>query len=160
MLQLIDQLTQEGHHQAALQHALNLLKDDAYANSAQLMYKIASLYDVQGFEKEAIPFYQQAIANNLEEKDLPEAYLGLGSTFRTLGRYQESLETFENGLVRFPDAVDLRIFRAMTLYNLGQNKRAVSELLLLLAENSQHPHVTRYKRAMTLYSEDLDRVWS
>jgi len=160
MLQLIEQLKQQGNNQAALQQALDLLANEAYAHSAQLMYQIASLYDVQGLEAQAVPFYQSAIANHLEESDLQEAYLGLGSTFRTLGRYQESLTTFEAGLARFPEAIDLRIFRSMTLYNLGHSKQAVSELLLFLAENSQHPQVTRYKRAIALYSADLDRVWS
>ena len=54
--------------------------DDAEAN-----HQMAWLYDVQGREREAVPFYVRAIAGDLSDEERRGALLGLGSTYQTLG---------------------------------------------------------------------------
>ncbi|MGV8927216.1 MAG: tetratricopeptide repeat protein [Ewingella sp.] len=156
MLQKIEKLSLQGRYEDALQRALRMLSSQT--QHPQLLYKVASLYDIIGLEQQAVPFYEAAIKCHLGGEDLRDAYLGLGSTYRTLGRYQESLETFDEGLRLFPDANDIRMFRAMTLYNLGHAKQAVSQLLLLMTESSTLQEIIRYKKAITHYSHDLDRI--
>lgn len=65
--------------------------DDAYIN-----YQCAWSFDVLELEVEAIKFYKKAIEIGLSDKDLKEAYLGLGSTYRTIGKYEntKSLKNF------------------------------------------------------------------
>ncbi|MFL4557564.1 tetratricopeptide repeat protein [Yersinia kristensenii] len=152
----IDSLKELGRYDDAVAMAQNLLRSDP--DNASLLYKIASLYDVQGLELQAIPFYRAAIEHNLAGQELQEAYLGLGSTYRALGLYQESLDTFDRALVSFPQAKEITLFRAMTLYNLGETKEAVATLLILLAETSNHQDISLYQKAIRQYAADLDRV--
>lgn len=156
MLQTIEKLSRQGRYEDALQSALRMLPSQMH--HPQLLFKVASLYDTLGQEQQAIPFYQAAIKHHLGGKDLRDAYLGLGSIYRALGRYQESLETFDEGLSRFPEANDIRMFRAMTLYNLGYAKQAVSQLLLLMTENDTSQEINRYKKVIAHYCDDLDRI--
>lgn len=123
-----------------------------------LHYQLACLYDVQGLEQQAIPCYQAALARNLPAPQRQEAWLGLGSTYRALGLYQQSLATFDQGLAEFPEAKEITLFRAMTLYNLGETKQAVADLLVLLAETSSHSDISSYQRAIRQYAADLDRI--
>jgi tetratricopeptide (TPR) repeat protein len=156
MLQTIENLSAQGRYEDALQSALGSLA--ASPQNPQLLYTVASLYDCLGLEQQAIPFYQAAINHRLSGQDLRDAYLGLGSTYRALGRYHESLETFDTGLKNFPNASEIRMFRAMTLYNLGHAKEAVTQLLMLLMNSNSSEEIIRYKKAITFYSDDLDRI--
>lgn len=156
MLQTIEKLRLQGRYEDALQKALDMLP--IADQHPLLLYKVASLYDVLGLEQQAIPFYQAAIKNHLDGQDLRDAYLGLGSTYRALGRYHESLETFDTGLQAFPNASEIKMFRAMTLYNLGHAKDAVAQLLMLMMESNSSEEIIRYKKAISFYCDDLDRI--
>ena len=73
-----------------------------YPTNPVVQYRTACIYDVLGREREAIPHYHAAIENDLPEADLRQAYLGLGSTYRTLGQYAESKNILAEGLQKFP----------------------------------------------------------
>ncbi|AAM85001.1 hypothetical protein BFI45_05440 [Yersinia pestis subsp. microtus bv. Altaica] len=152
----IDSLKELGRYGDALAMAQDLLSRSP--DNASLLYKIASLYDVQGLELQAVPFYRAAIEHNLVGTELQAAYLGLGSTYRTLGLYQAALETFDHALVRFPQAKEITLFRVMTLYNLSETKEAISTLLILLADTSHHQNTSLYQKAIRQYAADLDRI--
>ncbi|WP_439826349.1 tetratricopeptide repeat protein [Aeromonas caviae] len=107
-----------------------LLQLIAYPAHAELHYEVAGLHDMLGREAEAIPLYQKAVS------------LGLGEA-----------------LSRFPDAVEFKVFRAMTCYNLGRSKEGMETLLGILATTTTDPALLPYRRAMALYAEDLDRRW-
>lgn len=152
----IEQLKELGRYQDATELAQQqLLKQP---EEAALHYQLACLYDVQGFEQQAIPCYLAALAGHLPAPQRQEAWLGLGSTYRALGLYQQSLATFDAGLAEFPEAKEITLFRAMTLYNLGETKQAVADLLVLLAETSSHSDISSYQRAIRQYAVDLDRI--
>lgn len=127
--------------------------DDALVN-----YHFAWLLDTLGEEAAAIPYYETAIANGLPDDDLRGALLGLGSTYRTLGRYDEAVRTLRRGIEIFPQANEFLVFLAMALYNVGQPEEAVSTLLKVLVETSRDESITQFKRAILLYAEDLDRL--
>jgi tetratricopeptide (TPR) repeat protein len=109
-------------------------------------------------ERQAIPCYLAALGRDLPPAQRREAWLGLGSTYRALGKYPASLRAFDDGLAEFPQANELRLFRAMTLYNLDEGKRAVADLLLLLAETSSDPDIRGYQRAIRHYAADLNHI--
>jgi tetratricopeptide (TPR) repeat protein len=112
-----------------------------------------------GLEREAVTFYQRAIDAGLSGADLAGALLGLGSTLRGLGQYAAALECLERGVKSFPENRAIQVFHAMALYNSGRPKESVSTLLRLLAETSSDTEIIGFKRAILLYSDDLDRVW-
>ncbi len=87
------------------------------------------------------------------------AYLGLGSTYRTLGMYQQSKQTFLVALDKFPEATEIKVFLAMTLYNLSEHHAATASLLQIIADTTTDAETQKYTRAIQLYAHDLDRLW-
>lgn len=127
---------------------------------AELQYEAACVHDQLGREAEAVPFYEAALVLGLPEESLRGAYLGLGSTLRTLGQYRQAEATLRAGLARFPDAAELKTFLAMTLHNLGQSRQAVELLLTVVADTSSDAHVAAYREAIRFYARDIERAWT
>ncbi|HEU4318459.1 MAG TPA: tetratricopeptide repeat protein [Acidimicrobiia bacterium] len=117
-------------------------------------------HDRLGLETEAIPFYEHAIDLGLAGEDLQDALLGLGSTYRSIGRYPEALRTLDRGVAEFPNDQGMKIFHAMALYNNGLAKQACESLLTVLASTTQEDGIARYQRAIAEYAVDLDRSWA
>jgi tetratricopeptide (TPR) repeat protein len=118
------------------------------------------VYDFLGLEKEAVPYYLAAMENDLPEAELRAAYLGLGSTYRILGQYSESKQILLKGLKVFPEAEEMKIFLAMTLYNLGEHREAVSSLLKIVMDTTRNADIKNYERAIRFYANDLDKNWA
>jgi tetratricopeptide (TPR) repeat protein len=112
-----------------------------------------------GREGEAVPFYRRAIENGLAGEDLKGALLGLGSTYRCLGQYEESAQILRQGVQQFPGSRQFEAFLALTLYNLGEHAPAMELLIRNLAETSEDESIRRYRRALLFYSDKLDETW-
>ncbi len=138
-----------------------IMKDlhNRYADDALINYHFAWLCDVQGKERDAVPYYETAIENGLSGDDLRGALLGLGSTYRTLGEYEKSIAILKHGARLFPDANEFRVFLAMALYNIGDSKEGLGILLNVLLETTNDSGILRFKKAIALYAEDLDKTW-
>ena len=153
----IEVLRKAGQHEEARQELLELVS--AHPESAEAHYQAASVHDYLGLEREAIPFYVAAIEKGISGEALRGAYLGLGSTYRTLGHYAESKQTFLEGLTHFPAANELSVFLAMTQFNLQEHHDAMRSLLNVIAETTNDHNTKQYARAIRLYAEDLTRQW-
>lgn len=127
--------------------------DDPDAN-----YHMAWLYDVQGREREAVPYYVRAIDAGLSGTDRASAFLGLGSTHRALGEYVEAVDVLRRGVAEFPDDRALQTFLAMALYNAGKHRESVELLLGNLVATTSDPDIKSYERALTYYAGRLDEV--
>lgn len=147
----------------ALDEARDLLLELSAAapDDARVAYQTAWVHDALGLEREAVPFYVQALdGDGLTAVERRGATLGLGSTYRTLGQYAEAVNVLSAGALEYPADRALAVFLAMARYNLGDAKQAVAGLLDLLVDTSSDPEIQRYQRAIRLYAEDLDRIWS
>lgn len=143
--------------QAEQARAALLALSDRHPGDAEVAYQTAWVHDALGLENEAVPFYERALsAAGLSDEDRAGAFLGLGSTFRTLGRYDEAIVTLQSGLEEFPRDNALKTFLAMALYNVGRARDSVGMLLKLLAVTSDDERVRRYRRAIEFYADDLD----
>jgi len=156
-LALARQLRAEGRDAEAKELLVALTAQNP--NDAELQYEAACVHDLLGEEFSSIAYYCAALLGPLSEENLRGAYLGLGSTYRVLGRYAEAEATLRLGLERFPQANEMKVFLAMTLHNLGQSKAAVECLLTVLAETSSDRAIQSYRPAITLYAHDIERIW-
>ncbi|MFC3449220.1 tetratricopeptide repeat protein [Amycolatopsis speibonae] len=130
-----------------------------HPKDAVIAYQTAWAHDAAGLEAEAAPFYEQAlIGEGLSTEDRHGVFVGLGSTYRVLGRYDESLKTLRRGLDEFPDDAALKTFLAMALYNVGEAREAAGTLLKVLSATSSDTGVQRYRRAVEYYADHLDDV--
>jgi len=127
-------------------------------NDADLNYQIAWICDFMGHESEAAPYYEKALSLGLKEGRLG-AMLGLGSTYRCLGEYEKSLKVFDQAVSEFPNERPLKVFRALTLYNLGRAEESVSQLLIQLLDTTSDPAIKGYEGALRFYSDKLNQTW-
>ena len=144
-----------------LEEALPLLLAlrEEHPDDPHIAVQTAWVHDSLGLEEAAAEHYEAAIRGDLSEDELRGLYLGLGSTYRTLGRDADSERIFREGIERFPDFKPLRVFNAMLDYNLGRQREAVRALIEVLLEASDDPTIQRYRRSLSGYAEDLDRSW-
>ena len=144
-----------------LEQALPLLVElrRELPDDPQVAIQTAWAHDSLGLEEEAVPHYEAALAAGLPDDQARGAYLGFGSTLRTLGRDAEAEQVFREGIERFPDFLPLRVFNAMLDYNLGRSRDAVCALIDVLLKATDDPTILRYRRSLGGYAEDLDRSW-
>ena len=150
-------LREEGKLKESNEILTNLVKE--YPNDAMVNYQCAWSFDVLGLEINAVPYYEKTILIGLDDEDLQSAFLGLGSTYRTLGQYEKSKEVFEKALFRFPENRAIKVFYAMILYNLKEHSKAMEILLCNLTQTSLDGNIKKYKKAIEFYSDKLDRIW-
>jgi tetratricopeptide (TPR) repeat protein len=147
--------------QAILEEARTLLLDlaAAYPGDAEITFQTAVVHDNLGLSQEAIPFYVQALTQGLSGPDLERALMGLGSTYRGLGKYQQAEETLRRGAREFPHNRAIQVFLAMTLYNLQDYKGAMELVLTNLMETTSDEKLQYFKRGISYYALHLDETW-
>lgn len=146
-----------GKQEESNQLLISLVQE--FPGDPQINYQCAWSFDLLGEEEKAVPYYEKAIDFGLEKEDLEGAMLGLGSTYRTLGEYEKSRSTFIKGVELFPSNQALKVFLAMTLYNVAEHQQAMEILLNCLAETSADENIAAYKKAIGFYADKLDKTW-
>jgi tetratricopeptide (TPR) repeat protein len=152
------QLSNEGKYEEALSLAKTLLTESP--DNPDIHFEYACLLDGQGYEREAVSHYEQAIAGGLSGEELEMATINLGSTYRALGEYEQAVRVWRDGLQHFAENRALQVFAAMGLYNLGHYQEATHLLLRTIAETSNDPWLQHYRRAILFYADKLDKMWS
>ena len=151
------ELRQSGKLEEAKSLLLDLIAQDP--KNPSVWYQCAWVHDAAGQEREAVPFYQKALELGLQGEERQGALLGLGSTYRTLGMYQQSEKIFEEAIKEYPESKEYQVLLAMVKYNLKEHNAAMEILLSLLAETSSDKGIQTYRRAIQFYSNKLDQVW-
>ena len=146
-----------GKHAEARQALLELQVE--FPEDSQVNYQCAWIHDLLGLEREAIPYYEKAIETGLGGDDLKSALLGMGSTYRCIGEYQKSIDTFQYARTLFPDSHEFKVFLGMAYYNIGEHSKAMEVLLNSLADTSKDEGIRRYQRAIRFYSDKLNQIW-
>ncbi len=141
--------------------AENLLKKiiEDYPNEARGYYHYAWLCDKMEREKDAVPKYERAIELGLDGEELADCYLGLGSTYRTIGEYMKSEKILETAVDKFSERKELIVFLAMTKYNLKKYTDAVDLLLNIITNTTSDEGILNYKEAINYYSNKLDKIF-
>lgn len=150
-------LRKSGNHNESNEILMKLVQE--FPDNATLNYQCAWSFDLLGEESKAVPFYEKAIKLGLSSEELEGALLGLGSTYRTLGEYEQSRSVFLKGIESFPNNRAIQIFYAMTLYNLNDHNKAMELLLKCLIDTTTDGEILKYKRAIDFYSDKLDDIW-
>lgn len=151
------QLRKDNKPEQALTFLAELLESSP--ENPTFNYQMAWTCDFMGKEREAVPFYEKAIAHGLSGDDRKGAMLGLGSTYRCLGEYQKSLKVFDQAVIEFSDDRSLKVFRALTLHNLGKSEEAVGQLLVQLLDTTEDKSIKSYDKALRFYSDKLSETW-
>jgi len=147
--------------QGSLEKTLHFLNDLSSANpkDPSIYYQIAWTHDALGKEADAVPAYEKAIALGLAADEIEGAYLGLGSTYRALGDYNNSKRVFQEGIARFPNNGALKVFYALTLHNLKDHAKAMETLIQELVRSTSDETTKAYGRALLYYSDKLEQTF-
>ena len=151
------ELRKQSKYQESRDLLQSLLGDDAFSAKAHL--HVAWAYDNEGQERQAAPHYLAALEGALSPTERFDALLGLASTYRSLGMYEEALAYFEHIMTEYPDSIEVQPFYAMCLYNTGRHKDATALLLKLLVSTTKSDSIRSYRQAIELYAKDLDKTW-
>lgn len=111
-------------------------------------FEAAGARDAAGRAADAERGYRVALQLGLAGRRRVEALVQLASTMRTLGRPEESLRLLDEAGSDPYDLGDaITGFRALALVDLGQERRAASELATALAA-----HLPQYRRSLAAYA--------
>lgn len=126
-----------------------------HPDNPRLAYEVGGSYDTAGQEETALGFYTRALELGLEGRLRRQCLLQLASTFRQLGRFEESLEVLDRAIAEFPDSPSLPIWKAFTLHASGHPNAAIALLLETIADHLDSPEITRYEPALRGNADDI-----
>ena len=115
-------------------------------------FERAATHDRAGREAEAIPEYEEALRLGLPDGVRRRALLGLGSSLRNVGRFDDAVRVLDDACAHFPDDHALRAFRALAVASAGRCEPALGDALLLVAEQVE---LAGYARALRKYAGEL-----
>ncbi len=149
------QLARDGNAEASI--ALFRALVDRSPHDPRAHYELACAFDREGREQEAVAPYKRALELGLPEPYLQGLLLGLGSTLRNVGAYDEAVELLTGAVARYPDYADLRVFLGFALHSAGDHAGALVALLdVILASPAIDLH--GYERAVRYYTDELRGV--
>ena len=151
------QLRAEGSFGRTMDFLNDVLNDQP--NDPLVHYQIAWTHDALGKESDAAPAYEKAISLGLSGENLEGAYLGLGSTYRCLGDYKNSERVLKKGISLFPENGALKVFYALTQFNLKNYSAAMDLVLKELIRTSADEKIKSYRRALLFYSDKLNETF-
>ena len=122
-------------------------------DDARELFERARAHDREGREAEAVPCYERALALDLDDPERPRALLGLGSTYRNLGRHDDAVRVLEVAVAEYPDRAELRLFLALALRSAGRERDGFRLLGELVVAGSE---LHGYERAAAYYLDHLD----
>ncbi len=156
-LEQVIKLRKDQQFDTAFHQINNLIQK--FPTEGSLYYHAAWICDAGRTEQEAVSYYKKALELGLSVQDRKGALLGLGSTLRSLGLYEESESIFLLGLKEFPEYKPFAVFNSLTAYNLKKYDKAVGSLLLTLLDTTSDQEIRSYKKALSFYSERLNEVF-
>ncbi len=109
-----------------------------------LTYEVAGAYDTAGQEAEARARYEEALRLGLSGESLRRCLCQYGSTLRWLGEHDASLKVLDRARSEFPESDAVRVFRALTLHEVGRHAEAVGELLTIVTQHAEVTDLGRY----------------
>lgn len=157
------QLREEGRakqDEVILKEARSLLLElaAAYPDDAEILFQTGVAHDNSGLGAQAVPYYVRALELGLSGPDLERCLLGLGSTYRYLGYYQQAEETLRRGVMEFPQNRAIQVLHAMSLYNTQSYKEAMEIVLTHLLETTNDEKLQYFKRGLMYYATHLDET--
>lgn len=126
-----------------------------YPKNPRLSYEYGGVYDYLGKEDEAIPLYKEALALGISGSFRIKTLIQMGSTYRNLGKFDESKQVLELAVKESGGDSAAVIFLSMTLFSSGEaGKAALLALRHIYKEDKGL--VQRYRRSIGNYLDELE----
>jgi len=126
-----------------------------YPDDAEVQYQAAWVHDYLGLEEDVVPYYERALTLGLPEPEQEGLVLGLGSTYRNVGRIADSLTLLERGVRDYPTNHAMRCFLALSRLSNDEPREALALAFAVILDTSNDPTIDRYRRALSSYRDEL-----
>ena len=138
------------------QEDLSALMTAANANPHDVHAQIAAAYgcDRHGSEDDAIRYYDVAWAVGVPPEERQRFIVGYGSTLRNVGRTNESIAIYRQGIADYPGYAPYHAFLALSLHDQGSHTEGLAAALSALLEAGADD-LDGYDRALRFYVDDL-----
>ncbi|NYE20218.1 tetratricopeptide repeat protein [Microbacterium immunditiarum] len=133
---------------------IDALASERPDDDARALFERAGSRDSAGLEAEAEPLYRAALEAGLDDEHRPQAAIQLASTLRNLDRTDEAIRMLRAELDREPPSPlrdEAAAFLALALVSAGHEREGASVALRALA-----PHLSRYRRSVLAYVDEID----
>ena len=126
-----------------------------FPKNSRLSYEYGGAHDYLGKEEEAIPLYKEALELGISGSFRIKTLIQLGSSYRNLGRLEESMEVLEKAVEESEGDPAAVIFLSLTLWSSGKAGEAtLLALRHIYRENGGL--VQRYRRSLGNYLKELE----
>lgn len=128
-----------------------------HPKNPRLSYEFGGVFDYLGKEEEAIPLYMEALELGISGSFRIKTLIQMGSTYRNLGKFNESKRALEMAIAESGGDPAAVIFLSLTLWSSGETgKSAILALRHIYQED--RGLVQRYRRSIGNYLNELDEV--
>lgn len=139
---------------------IQLLKQhlDTEPADVESWFDLASCHDFLGEELNAEPAYEKALSLGLQKlpaEKQTRLIIQYGSTLRNNKKFKEAAQILVEGVQQFSENCAIKVFAALSLYNLGKQNEA-SRLLFAACTSLTSDQTDGYDRAIKYYVENLD----
>ena len=143
--------------EASLELLLPLLEESR--DDALVLFEVGGAYDILGMAPEAIPYYEKAIENGLDDPELEECYVCLGTSHRVIGEFEDSVDVLEKAVERYPESYGAKAFLSIAYYGNGQYAESVQMLMETLLDTTADEEIQSYSETLDYFKNNLDEVW-
>ena len=140
------------------QAVLLALMDD-FPEDPVVLYEVGGSYDVLGEERDAIPYYEDAIEEGLSGPDLQECLICLGSCHRVIGEFAAAVKVLETAVAQFPENKSGHVFLSLAYYANSQKEAAMRTLLDVLLQTTTNEDILSYTDVFEFYKDNLEEIW-
>lgn len=126
-----------------------------FPKNPRISYEYGGVFDFLGKENEAIPLYLEALQLGLSGSFRIKALIQLGSTYRNIGKFEESRNVLEKAVKESDGDPAALIFLSLTLWSAGKSGEATLLALRHIYRENQGL-VQRYRRSIDNYLNELE----
>ncbi len=146
-------LRETGRHEEHLAAAKQLVAD--HPDDPRAHIEAAYGHDRNGFERQAIVYYDEAYRLGVPAPLRRRFLVGYGSTLRNVGRLDDALAILAQAVADDPAYPAYAAFLALALGSSGHHKAALAAMLGCALDASRTGAFDGYERALAEYHQEL-----
>ena len=121
----------------------------------RLTFELAGAHDAAGEEREAVRWYDEALALGLREPHRHRALIQKASSLRHLGELDQAAALLDDLARQRPGSAAVAAFRALVRCDAGEPRRAVGDLIEALLAHAGDADDGAYRAALHRFAREL-----
>lgn len=144
-----------GKHKTAIRLFNTIIEQD---RRSVVFMEAGFAFDRAGREEKAVEFYNKALKAGVPEKYLPDVYFCLASSYRNIAKIAAARRVLRVAKKNFREHVMFDIMWALTDYDQGRERKALSGLLALIAAHLEQSSLDPYRWFMRREARRIART--